>query len=205
MQVLVILGIILAVLILLGQLRLGVQLRGSASGITVRVGLGPVKFTVYPHKKSKPMLRHKQSAPQKSKKASFTSNGISWTNVKRFLPLISQTAGQLKRKIRIDVVYLDVIVAALDPALAALSFGGINAAIGMLWPLVEQNFNVKDRRIRTAVDFDRHQPEVEFYTAATLTLWQALFLAGGAAIGLLKEYSKEKREVSQATKQKEAI
>ena len=121
------------------------------------------------------------------------------------MPLISQTAGQLKRKIRIDVVYLDVIVAALDPALAALSFGGINAAIGMLWPLVEQNFNVKGRRIRTAVDFDRHQPEVEFYTAATLTLWQALFLAGGTAIGLLKEYSKEKREVSQATKQKEAI
>lgn len=205
MQVLVILGIILAALVLLGQLRMGVQLKGSASGITVRAGVGPVMITVYPRKKSGAKTPRKQKSKSKPRKDSAKSKGISWADVKRFLPLIARTAGRLTRRIRIDALYLDVIAAAPDPALAALSFGGINAAIGMLWPLVEQNFNVKNRRIRTAVDFDRRQPEVTFDTAVTLTLWQAIFLAGGVATGILKEQSAQKAEASQATKQKEAI
>lgn len=53
----------------------------------------------------------------------------------------------------------------------------------MIWPLVEQNFNVKERRLRTRVDFDAERPSVYLYAAATLTAGQAL------ALGLLPDHT----------------
>ena len=88
-----------------------------------------------------------------------------------------EAAGRLRRKIRVDKIYLDVIVGGADPAEAALAYGGVNAAIGMIWPLVEHNLNVKDRRIRTRADFSAAETELSLEAAATLTVGQALALA----------------------------
>ena len=125
----------------------------------------------------------------------------------RFLPLIAAAAGRFRRKLRIDVFQLEVTAAAPDPAAAALCFGGVNAFIGMIWPLVEQNFNVKERRLRTRVDFDAEQPSVYLYAAATLTAGQALALGLRLTTRFLAEFSKYRAEAgSPATsKQKEAV
>ena len=127
--------------------------------------------------------------------------------VKRFLPLIAEAAGRFRRKLRIDVFQLEVTAAAPDPAAAALCFGGANAFIGMIWPLVEQNFNVKERRLRTRVDFDAERPSVYLYAAATLTAGQALALGLRLTTRFLAEFSKYRAEAgSPATsKQKEAV
>ena len=111
------------------------------------------------------------------------------------------------RKLRIDVFQLEVTAAAPDPAAAALCFGGANAFIGMIWPLVEQNFNVKERRLRTRVDFDAERPSVYLYAAATLTAGQALALGLRLTTRFLAEFSKYRAEAgSPATsKQKEAV
>lgn len=102
---------------------------------------------------------------------------------------------------------LEVTAAAPDPAAAALCFGRVNAFIGMIWPLVEQNFNVKERRLRTRVDFDAEQPSVYLYAAATLTAGQALALGLRLTTRFLAEFSKYRAEAgSPATsKQKEAV
>ena len=127
--------------------------------------------------------------------------------VRRFLPLIAEAAGRFRRKLRIDVFQLEVTAAAPDPAAAALCFGGANAFIGMIWPLVEQNFNVKERRLRTRVDFDAERPSVYLYAAATLTAGQALALGLRLTTRFLAEFSKYRAEAgSPATsKQKEAV
>ena len=110
-------------------------------------------------------------------------------------------------RLRIDVFQLEVTAAAPDPAAAALCFGGANAFIGMIWPLVEQNFNVKERRLRTRVDFDAERPSVYLYAAATLTAGQALALGLRLTTRFLAEFSKYRAEAgSPATsKQKEAV
>ena len=95
--------------------------------------------------------------------------------------------------------------AASDPASAALMFGGANAAVGMIWPLVEQNFNVKDRDIRTRVDFTAQRPEIALSAAATLTAAQAISLALRLAAGFLKANSQSNSVAKAPARQKEAV
>ena len=86
---------------------------------------------------------------------------------------------------------MDLTMAAPDPALAAMSFGGANAVLGTLWPLVEQNFEVKDWRLRTAVDFEAQAPAVWLQAAATLTIGQAVSLGihlAFRALGILRAH-----------------
>ena len=89
-----------------------------------------------------------------------------------------------------DWLDLELVLAAGDPAAAALVFGGANAALGMILPLLEQNFTIRRRDIRTAVDFDRKTPAVTLRAALTLTIGQgvafAFYLAWKALPVLLK-------------------
>ena len=100
-------------------------------------------------------------------------------------------------------------MAAGDPALAAMSFGGANAVLGMLWPPIEQNFNVKDWRLRTAVDFQLQAPVVWLQAVATLSVGQMVSL--GAHLGiravriLWARQAAERVEASVHSTQKEAV
>lgn len=205
MKVLIILALVAAVLVLISLIRLGVQVIYVPSGLTVKVKVGPVRVTVLPRRKKK---RPKQERKEKEKEKGQPerSGGDVLGQIRRALPLISEAAGRLRRKVRLDRIYLDVTAAAPDPASAALAFGGVNAAIGMIWPLVEQNFNVVDRRIRTQVDFEASHPAASLDAAATLTIGQAMALAVWLAPKLPQitgaEHQKKKRTDSV---QKEAV
>ena len=75
----------------------------------------------------------------------------------------------------------------------------------MLWPLVEQNFNVRDRSIRTRVDFDAREPALSLSAAATLTVAQALSLALRLAVRFLKINSQSHAGAKAPATQKEAV
>ena len=79
--------------------------------------------------------------------------------------------------------------------------GGANAVIGMLWPLIEQNFQVKERRLRTAVDFNATAPSVSIFAQATLTLGQAITLGLRLTIRFLKLFMEYRTETKQTEKQ----
>ena len=206
MKVLIILGIIVLALVLLSFVRLGVMAEYSESGLLVQAKVGPLKLTVYPRKTDKPKKRKRKQKPE----GEAPKKGGNLALVKRFLPLISEAAGQAKKKIRIDVLHLDFTAAASDPATAAMTFGGANAAIGMLWPLFEQNFRVEDRRIRTAVDFDARAPVIYLFVQATLSIGQAIGLGGRLGFKFLKLFMQYRAETKGAqsdtkTDQKEAV
>ena len=204
MKVLIILALVAAVLVLISLIRLGVQVIYVPSGLTVKVKVGPVRVTVLPRRKKRPKQERKEK--EKEKGQPERSGGDVLGQIRRALPLIAEAAGRLRRKVQLDRIYLDVTAAAPDPASAALAFGGVNAAIGMIWPLVEQNFNVVDRRIRTQVDFEASHPAASLDAAATLTIGQALALAVWLAPKLPQitgaEHQKKKRTDSV---QKEAV
>ena len=155
----------------------------------------------------------KAAKPQKEKKepekGEASVKGGALALVKEFLPLAADAAGRVKRTIRIDRFYLDLTMAAGDPALAAMSFGGANAVLGMLWPPIEQNFNVKDWRLRTAVDFQLQAPVVWLQAVATLSVGQMVSL--GAHLGiravriLWARQAAERVEASVRSTQKEAV
>ena len=201
MKVVLILAALAAVLVLLSLLRVGVRVLSTPSGLTLRVKAGPASVTLLPRR-----ARKKKKRPKAAKASPpARSRGDMLTMLRQALPLVAEGAGRLKRKVRLDRIYLDVTAAAPDPASAAVAFGGINAAIGMIWPLVEQNFNVKDRRIRTRVDFEAGQPTASLDAAATLTVGQAVALALWLAPRLPQVLGREKKNRQTDTIQKEAV
>ena len=205
MKAILILGaVLLALGALLRLVRLGALAEYSAAGLRLKLKVGPLRLMLYPRKPKRPRRKAGKSSRREKKREERPQpelGGGPLALVKRFLPLIAEAAG------RIDVFQLEVTAAAPDPAAAALCFGGVNAFIGMIWPLVEQNFNVKERRLRTRVDFDAEQPSVYLYAAATLTAGQALALGLRLTTRFLAEFSKYRAEAgSPATsKQKEAV
>ena len=176
MRPLLILALIAAALVLLSLIRLGVWVSYRSGVLTLKGKVGPVKLTILPQKEKKPAKKKpkpEKSAEDKPKKQPKEQLALA----RRALPVALEAAGRLKRKIRVDRLFLDVTVGGEDPAAAAITYGGINAALGMIWPLVEQNFNVKDRCIRTAMDFSAAETDLSLEVAATLTVGQVLALA----------------------------
>lgn len=126
--------------------------------------------------------------------------------MKQLLPVAADAAGQLRQKIRIDQFDLDLTVASADPAKTAVNYGKLNGAIGMFWPLVEQNFKVKAWRIRTNVDFTTEHPTVYLRAAATLTIGQIFALGVRVASKVLPILTQPKSgNKSRQETQKEAV
>ncbi|MEG2096628.1 MAG: DUF2953 domain-containing protein [Pseudoflavonifractor sp.] len=187
---------IVLALLLLGLIRVGGSAEYSQSGLLVRVKLGPLQFTAYP-RAAKAKKKQKSEKPEKDQ--SETPAGGSFQRFRQVLPLITQAAGQFRRKLRIDTLHLDYTAAAENPALAALEFGYANAAIGMVFPLLEHNFNLKERRIRTAVDFNLKQPVIYLFAAFSITIGQGVLLGIRILIGMMKQSS------TKIKKEKEAV
>lgn len=196
-----ILALIAAALALVSFLRLGVQVRWNSDQLTLRAWVGPVRLTLLP----RTGRRRRKQPPRQTPSAPPKGRGDMLEQLRRMLPLVAEAAGHLRRKVRLDRIELDVTAAAPDPASAALAFGGINAAVGMIWPMVEQNFNVKDRNIRTRVDFEADKPTASLNAEATLTVGQALALAVWLAPRLPQAMGKERGRSRTDTAQKEAV
>lgn len=212
MTVLLILGIVVLALVLLSLVRVGVRVQYAQDRPEVRLLAGPVRITLYPRKAKGPGRRQRKRA--KSDQAPGEKGKLPPLEeliplIRQLLPLGLEAAGRLRRKIRIDFFFLDVTVASADPARAAVNYGRLNGAIGMFWPLVEQNCKVKQWRIRTWVDFTAVHPTVCLRTAATLTVGQLLALGIWAAVNVLPILSKFKQPeagaASRHNTEKEAV
>ena len=173
MTALKVLAAVLLALFLLWRVRAGGSVEYSREGVLVRARVGAFWFRIFPAKGAK---------KEKEKKATQTEQppakkGGGLGPVKDLLPLACQAAGELKRRIRIDMLLLELTFAGSDPASTAMAFGYSNAAIGMLLPLFEHNFNVKEHRVRTAMDFTGKEPTVYIYAAFSARIGQLVSFA----------------------------
>lgn len=204
MTALKVLAVILLILFLLGLIRVGGGGEYSAQGLTAWLKLGPFQIKVFPLKKKK----EKKKKPSKAKKAQpkpqkpteeKPKQGGTLARVREFLPLICEAAGALKRRIRIDKLYLDYTLPGKeDAAAAAMHFGYSNAAVGMILPLFEQNFDVKERRVRTAVDFNADSPKIYVYAVISARLGQLVSFALRFGWKFLMVYQKTKNPKKEA-------
>ena len=197
-------GAILLALWLISLVRVKVWLRYEEAGLLVKVLAGPVRITVFPLKvrPSPQRARRKRKGPSPRAPVDHPKpGGGNLALVQQFLPLLGEAAGRFRRKVRIERIYLDLLWGGCSPAGAALGYGCANAALGMLWPILEHNFHIRDRRIRTAIDFQRSTPALWVEALASLTVGQGLALAlilGWKAVAI---YSNSRK----AEKIKEAV
>ena len=205
--------ITLGILLLLAVLPLGVRIRYNSEGILVKVIAGPLKITVYPlpgkKKKEKKKKEPKKTAaaaqeedlpkpPQppkeKKKKAEQKEKGGSLLD---FLPLV-QTAldflGDFRRKLRLDNLYLRLIMAANDPCDLAVNYGRAWAAVGNLLPQLEKWFVIKKRDIEVECDFETSKTLVIAHLDLTITLGRLLAAVVKFAVRALIEYLKIRKK-----------
>lgn len=177
---------VLAVLWLLGRIRLGVRASYEKGKTEVRLLIGPVRITLYPPKERPEETAQPDKHKRPEKKRQKAGEGVKKEAhpkppVGQLLELAAQAAGALRRKIRIDELTLHITWADPDPAQAALGFGRANGALGMIWPLIDHNFHVKTHNLGVAVDFQGEKPT--FFLRAALTMTVSQLLAFGLRFG----------------------
>ena len=96
--------------------------------------------------------------------------------VSALLPTALEAAGQFRRKLRVDELFLEVRVAGADPAAAASAYGSASAALGALWGPLNEAFRIEDGTIRVLPDLEGSRSGLEGRVSLSLTLAQLLRL-----------------------------
>lgn len=184
--------IAIAVIVLLAILPLGVRFLYDSGGPVVLVLAGPLRFTVIPSQKDKlkKEKKEKKKPAQKGMKKTTKNKGGS---IKDFMPLV-QTAldflGDFRRKLRVRRLELNLILAGGDPCDLATNYGKAWAALGNLWPKLEQFLVIKKRNVEIQCDFEASQTLVTACVEITITLGRLVALATVYGFRGIKEFIK---------------
>lgn len=199
------------VLLVLAILPLGVHVRYDDAGFLLRVIAGPVKITVFPRKKKPKKQKTKQKKQKAGKRPESTDSGDTppqppkpvpepkekGGSLTRFLPLVKlglKFLGDFRRKLRVDNLFLRLILAGDDPCDLAVNYGRAWAAVGNLMPQLERLFVIKKRDIQVECDFTVEEISVIAHVDITITLGRLLTLAVVYGIRVLFEFLSMKRK-----------
>jgi hypothetical protein len=193
--------ITLGVLFLLAILPLGLRVIYDEEGPLAKVVLGPVKITVFPRtKKQKKPKKKQEKKPQKQEEANFPKppqppaaprsrkQGGSLTDFLPFVKLGIDFLGDFRRKLRMNELYLRLILASGDPCDLAVNYGKTWAAVGNFLPALERIFVIKKRDVEVECDFTASETKVIARLEITMTLGRLLNLVAVYGIRGLKEF-----------------
>jgi hypothetical protein len=98
--------------------------------------------------------------------------------------------GQLRRKIRIRRLELNLVLGGGDPANLGIQYGRACAALGNLWPRLEQLLVIKKRDVQIQCDFEASQTLVTACVQITITIGRLLALVLVYGFRAIKEFMK---------------
>lgn len=192
----IVLGVVVLLIVVVALIRLGGRATYDENGFFAYVLVGPAKVQLYPakpdseKKEKKKKDKPKAEKPRKDKAEGEQDKPGTLSRVLEILPVVGEAAGALKRKIRIDHLVLTVVWGAEDAASAALGYGKANAFLGMIWPLIDHNFKVKNCDWNVDVDYNRRKPVFSADAAITITVGQIVAFVLHYGIKLLKNWSR---------------
>lgn len=204
-------GIFFVCLLVLAWIPLGIRVSYGEAGFEARVIAGPVKITLFPRKKRKRKPKTTDSsekttqettkAPSEKKRPKTETTekdepGMqSGGSLERFVPWIRlglDFLGALRRKIRLNNLYLHVVLAGDDPCDLAVNYGRAWAVVGDLLPKLERVFVIGKRDIQVNCDFAAEKITVAARGDMTITLGRTLCLGVIYGIRALKIILKRK-------------
>ena len=197
-------GIVLAVFVLIGCIPVGVDASYRENGLALRLKIGLFKLQVLPakEKKKKPKPKEKKPAakkpdakPEKPKKQVSVPK-LTLSDILALADLACDTLGNLRRKLRVEVLVLHVTLDGSDPAKAAMLYGRVWAALGALTPKLEQLFVIKKRDIQPILDYNEKKMKLDAQLVLTITIGRAICLALRALVRFLKLWLNKKKAVS---------
>ena len=205
MRALHILAVVLLVLLLIGQIRVGCRAEFNSEGFFLWARLGKIRIKILPMKpkEEKPQKPPKPPKPKKEKKEKLPATlpekvGGALEYARALLPVALEAAEGLWRGFAIDTLELELTAGSSDPADAAMLYGSANAALGALWIPLTRAFHVKDGTARVKLDFDA--PGTTVYGQAALSVkigtlvWIGLGAGWKALFGALAARKRLKRK-----------
>ena len=198
--------ITLGIVTFLAILPLGVWVSYDAEGPLVKLVLGPVKLTVFPRpkKENKPKKKEekkpepkpsveeeklpKPPQPPMKPKEEQKKGGGSLTDFLPFVKLALDFLGDFRRKLRMNELYLRLILASDDPCDLAVNYGKTWTAVGSLLPALERWFVIKKKDVEVECDFTASEITVVARVEITLTLGRLLSLVAVYAVRGIKEF-----------------
>jgi hypothetical protein len=171
---------VLALLLLVCLIRVRLIAVYDETGFNLSASVGPFKQRILPADKTKRRKEKKEKVREGVVKAGRLES------LRNQLPSFKQALSRLKRKLLIKELIIHYIAAGTDPAATALYFGAANAGYGMILPLLENNFNIRKRDLRTAVNFEAAEPYIYLKAVVSLAVWEAIYIASGVIKNMAK-------------------
>ena len=187
--------IALGVLTLIAILPIGVSASYDANGPAVAVTVGFVRIPLYPVKKKEkkpkeePVPKQQKQKPAVKKQKTAPKGG----SLLDFLPLVDTVLDFMAafgRKLRITHLQMKLILAGDDPCDLAVHYGEAWAALGSLFPLLENAFVIKKRDLEVECDFLSDKTTITARADLSITVGRVLSLAVVRGIPILRELLK---------------
>lgn len=169
--------ILLAIFLIGITIKMGVQVLWREKSFILRIRLGVFTIQLIPWKK-------KRRKPQKTEKNKtghkFTGGGLQFKNLNldETIPFLMRLMEELKDTVVIERLHLDLMVAGKDAAKTAILYGEIWEAVGLLDPVLDRCFQIRDKRVRIGCNFEeekmRFQGEISLATRVIHTLFVML-------------------------------
>ena len=206
----------LGILVLLAVLPLGVSLRYDSEGLQIKIIAGLLRLQIIPTRKKadKSSSKKKREKPVKEKKTAHEQTPAKTSTEDRtvqkggsfmdFLPMVQLALdflGAFTRKLRVHLLEMNLVLAGDDPCDLAINYGRAWAALGNLWPKLEEIFVIKKRNVQIQCDFVASQTLVTASLDLSITLGRLLQLVGCYGVRAVMQYVKitNKRKGGAAT------
>lgn len=188
--------IALGILVLLALFPLGVCLRYRQERFTLQLKLAGIRIPLDLDKllkgkeEKKPEKQDKQQAEaQASPQAPKPKRDLRklYERLKPWISLGLDFLGDLRRKLKIDHLDLNLVLGCEDPCDLAILYGSTCAAMGNIIAYLERVLNIRKRDIQVQCDFEETKTRAEARLELSITLGRALVLLVGYGIRALRE------------------
>lgn len=182
-----IIGGLVLLFVLLGQLRVGV-LASFGEALSVAVRIGPVTKQIIPAPAKKPKAKKKETPAQEKPagKKEKRKLGLTFAELRAALSAVWQGLQnglrQTRRRVRIDPLQLSLTVGDDDPAMAAEVYGWLSAAVWTVMPRLESLSQLPHPYIHTGVDFSLSATRAEGTVGVSFRIHDLLAI-GAAMLG----------------------
>jgi len=199
MKVAAVLILVLFVLLLMGQCRVGCKAEYSAEGPKVWLRLAGLNLQVFPMKprETKEKKTKKGSGKEKTPVPFREKAGGLLCYAEKLLPVVLEAAGQFYQKLQVDTLRMRLTVGGADPADAAVLYGRSAALLGTLWYPLTEAFHVKDGSAKLELDFDAPEATLYMFASLSLKISQILWLGLYFGVKALRAFLAVRKHLKQ--------
>ncbi len=202
MLALIIVAAVLLCLAALMLLPVGLAAEYSGAGLKVELKAAFLHFSLYP---PRPGLKRAKKRRQKGGDESGQTEAKQETkrdkklgDLDQLLELagpILQALGRLRRKLRVELLRLEYAIGgADDPAGAAIQYGVISAGGGVLMPLLDTAFDIRQWDVQLGVDFQQRRSRVAAAARGSWRLGSLVWIFLGLVWSMLKDNIRTNQE-----------